>query len=215
MCLNPAVVGKATTATSAITMLPALRAIGQHSFWPDESEVSELPRVSNQMQGLRRIPDVQLALIAERRGGRIAPWMGGCSQGSERRQFTLADEGRAMHPATPGTPTPSRSELNPAIRTCAPPPRPPTTSSSFPNSGRVVSEGSNVAARRGHRGEAQAGLVRRSTRHECLPWRPLQDDTGRLPTGSRSRASRSAVRHPAATGCEARHLPSSHTANPP
>jgi uncharacterized protein len=100
MCLNPAVVGRATTATSAITMMSALRAVGQHSFWSDDSEVSELSNVSNQIQGHRQMPDAQLALIAERRGGRIAMLDGGCSQESERRQSSLDDGGRAIHPCT-------------------------------------------------------------------------------------------------------------------
>ena len=72
MCLNPSVVGRATDASSAITMLSTLRTIGRHSFWPDDCEAAALSQVSPHIQGHRQVTDVQLALIADRNDGRIA-----------------------------------------------------------------------------------------------------------------------------------------------
>jgi uncharacterized protein len=77
MCLNPAVVGRATDATSAISMLSALRTVGDHRFWPDACEASSISRVVKHIQGHRQVTDVQLALIAERNQGRIATLDGG------------------------------------------------------------------------------------------------------------------------------------------
>ena len=72
MCLNPSVVGRATDATSAITMLSRIRKIGRHSFWPDDCDAAALSRVAGHIQGHRQVTDAQLALTAERNDGRIA-----------------------------------------------------------------------------------------------------------------------------------------------
>jgi len=79
MCMNPAVVGRGTSATVAIKMIGKLGRVGAHTFWADEVSAADFALVGGRLQGYRQVTDAHLALLAATHGGVVATYDRGVS----------------------------------------------------------------------------------------------------------------------------------------
>lgn len=79
MCMNPAVVGRGTTAEVAIEMLQELRRVGAHTFWTDATSAGDLAPISRRLQGYRQVTDAHLIQLARSNEGTLATFDGAVS----------------------------------------------------------------------------------------------------------------------------------------
>jgi predicted nucleic acid-binding protein len=96
MCMNPAVVGRGTSATVAIEMLGELRRVGAHTFWADEVSAADLAPVSGRLQGFRQVTDAHLALVAATHGGAVATFDRGVAGLVDGQQVLVLEGGSAL-----------------------------------------------------------------------------------------------------------------------
>lgn len=95
MCMNPAVVGRGTTAGVAIEMLNRLRRVGRHVFWADETSAGDLRAVSDRLQGHRQVTDAHLIQMARSNGGTLTTFDRAASvlAGGDEHVAVLAGKG--------------------------------------------------------------------------------------------------------------------------
>jgi uncharacterized protein len=88
MCMNPAVVGRGTSAEVAIEMLHELRRVGAHTFWTDATSAADLAPIGRRLQGYRQVTDAHLVHMAESNGGTLATF--------DKAAPAIADDERAV-----------------------------------------------------------------------------------------------------------------------
>ncbi len=87
---TPSVVRYTVSPLEAISVLRKLTRLGNHTFWPQDQSVMDLPEsIGVRLQGYRQITDAMLMAAAIRRGGQLATLDGGIERlvSENRRPF--------------------------------------------------------------------------------------------------------------------------------